>query len=194
MTLTMTVLAFGAVTSITWLSLWREQQTFRWEMQQQAETLLDSLAIVAADALYFGDVDFLESVVERLADQEGLIAGRIYQKDGRLVADVYGRSDVMIYSPKADPFGVKLLQERQIVFQWRADSLLASKPIVLGQEAIGAISIGLPTAPLKTKMLAARNQGILMAFLAAIAALLLALLLSRSITKPLEKMTAPPNA
>ncbi len=190
LTLAMTLLAVGAVTSITWLSLKREQKTFRMEMQQQAETLLNSLVITTADALYFDNVDFLEEIVDQLADEEGLVAGRIYQKDGRLVADAHGHSEVMIYSLEADPFGVALLQQRQLVFQWRADCLLASKPVVLGKEAIGAITIGLPTAPLKAKMVAARNQGILVALLAAIAGTLLALLLSRSITQPLEQMTA----
>jgi len=190
LTVAMTMLALLAVASVTGLSLQRERQMFRHELEQQAETLLNSLVILAADALYFDNVDFLEDIVDQLADAEGLVAGRIYQQHGRLVADAHGEFAEKVYDLEADPFGLQLLQSKHTVFLWQADRLVAGKAVIFAQEPIGAISIGLPTAPLQAKVAAARDRGILVALAAAIAAALLATIVSRSITQPLQQLTA----
>ena len=191
LTVAMTTLVLVVVASVTGLSLQRERQTFRHELEQQAEILLNSLVIIAADALYFSDIAFLEDIANRLADAEGLVAGHIYQQDGRLVADIHSESDDWrVYTLKADPFGMQLLQSEQTVFLWQTDRLVAGKAVMLGRQTVGAISIGLPTAPLQAKMAAARDRGVWVALVAAIAAALLATIVSRSITQPLQQLTA----
>ncbi len=82
----MTTLVMATVTSISWLSLRREQQTFRKELEQQAEILLDSLTVTTADALYLLDADFLEEIMTRLGAERVLVAGRVYEKEGRVIA------------------------------------------------------------------------------------------------------------
>ena len=190
LTVSMMALALLAVASITGLSVQREQRAFRQELEQQAEILLNSLVALTADALYFSDVASLETMVNQLAKAEGLTASRIYQQDGRLVADAHGQPDSgIVYTLDADPFAAKLLQTQQTVFRWQGDRLIAGRAVFLGEQSIGAISIELPTAPLEAKVTAARNRGMIVALVAAIAATVLALLLSRSITKPLKKLT-----
>ena len=190
LTVSMMALALLAVASITGLSVQREQRAFRQELEQQAEILLNSLVALTADALYFSDVASLETMVNQLAKAEGLTASRIYQQDGRLVADAHGQPDSgIVYTLDADPFAAKLLQTQQTVFRWQGDRLIAGRAVLLGEQSIGAISIELPTAPLEAKVTAARNRGMIVALVAAIAATVLALLLSRSITKPLKKLT-----
>ena len=187
LTLAITTLVVGVVASVTILSLYREQQTFRKELEQQAELLLETLSITTADALYLLDADFLEEMMEQLGEDRVLVAGRVYGKEGRIIADAYSDS-VLVYSLKPDPFGEELLQRENILFRWQSERLLAGKAIILGNQRLGAISIGLSTKPLKAKIAAVRNQGISIALLASAGGTLLALLLSRSITDPLKQM------
>ncbi|EGJ33110.1 MULTISPECIES: ATP-binding protein [Moorena] len=189
--MTMTSLVIVAVASVTMLSLHREQQTFRKELKQQANLLLNTLILVTADALYLADPDSLEQVMEQLGDQGLVEEGFIYQKDGRIVAKA-DSVDGQVYSIESDPVGEKLLRLKRdkIYVDWDADQLTVGKAVILGNQTVGAISVGLSTAPLNNKIAAVRNQGLVVAITAAAAGTLLALLLSRSITEPLQQMTA----
>ena len=86
LTLAITTLVVGVVASVTMLSLYREQQAFRRELEQQAQLLLDALSVTTADALYLLDADFLEEIMEQLGEEQVLAAGRIYGKEGRIIA------------------------------------------------------------------------------------------------------------
>ncbi|MEB3282054.1 MAG: ATP-binding protein [Lyngbya sp.] len=185
----MTSLVIVAVVSVTWLSLRREQQTFRKELQQQAKILLDALAVTTADSLYMLDADFMEEIMEQLGADQVLSAGRIYEKQGRIVADAYSDS-VLVHRVEPDPFGKILVQSDHTIFRWEEDQLLAGKAVKVGRQRLGAVSVGLSTAPLEAKMVAVRNQGLMVALTAATAGTALALILSRSITEPLQQMTA----
>ncbi len=187
LTLAITTLVVGVVASVTMLSLYREQQAFRRELEQQAQLLLDALSVTTADALYLLDADFLEEIMERLGEEQVLAAGRIYGKEGRIIADAYSNS-VLAYSLKPDPFGQELLRHENTLFRWQSHQLLAGKAIILGNQRLGAVSIGLSTEPLKAKIAAVRNQGITIAIVASAGGTFLALLLSRSITEPLKQM------
>ena len=187
--LAMTGLVIVAVAGVTMLSLRREQKTFKAELQQQAELLLDTLKLVTADALYLENADFLEQVMEQLGTNELVKSGRIYQAEGRVVA----RADPlngMVFSLQSSKFGQQLLQSKETVFLWKNEELIAGKAVILGRKPVGAISVSLSTEPLKTKIAVVRNQGLGAAIAAAAAGTFLALLLSRSITEPLKQMTA----
>ena len=188
LTLTMTTLVIVVVAGVTLLSLRREEQNFHRELEQQADILLDSLAITAADPLYLLDVDFLEELMEELASEQVFLGGRIYEQAGRIVADAYN-TDILVYQTQPDPFGQELLESETTVFRWQQDRLLAGKPIVVGHQKLGAVSVSLATAPLTMKMNAVRDQGLVVALIAAGVGAIVALILSYSITEPIEKMT-----
>jgi len=188
-TLAMTTLVIVAVASVTMLSLRRQQETFRDELEQQADLLLDTLVVATQDSLYFLDVSYMKELMEELGKDQVLVAGQIYDKDGRVLADAYSRS-VLAYGVKPDPLGKELVESNETVFKWQSDKLIAGKAVVLGRQRLGAVRVGLSTAPLKAKMAAVRNEGIAMGLAAAIVGTLVALLLSRSITEPLKQMTA----
>ncbi len=188
LTMAMTSVVIVAVVSVTWLSLYREQQSFRKELEQQARMLLDTLTVTTADALKTLNVDFMEKIMEQLGADQVLSTGRIYEQQGRIVADAY-RQSVFLDQLEADPFGKILLQSDQTIFLWEKDQLLAGKAVKTEFQRLGAVSVGLSTAPLEAKMTAVRNQGFLVALIAASAGTALALVLSRSITEPLQQMT-----
>lgn len=189
LTLAMTSLVVMVVACVTWLSLHRQQQNFRAELEKQAEILLDTLSVTVRDSLYRLDADFMEEIMEQLGEDDVLAAGRIYEQDGRIVADAYG-DDVLVYNIEPDPFGQRLLKSDRTIFEWESDQLLAGKAVAIGRKKLGAVSVGLSTAPLNQKIAAVRNQGLMVAVVAATVGTFLALLISRSITEPLQQMTA----
>ncbi|MGK7919234.1 MAG: ATP-binding protein [Trichodesmium sp.] len=184
----MTSLVVMVVAGITWLSVYRQQQNFHSELENQAEILLNTLSVTVRDSLYNLDADFMEEIMEQLGEDEVLAAGRIYDQDGRVVADAYG-ADVLVYNIEPDPFGKRLLKSDETIFEWEPSQVMAGKAVIVGRKRLGAVSVGLSTAPLNQRMVTVRNQGIIVAVIAASAGTFLALIISRSITEPLKEMT-----
>jgi PAS domain S-box-containing protein len=188
LTLAMATLVVVAVAAVTELSIRREQDTFEKELEDQAALVMDALVSAAADYLYFLDNDLLSDMLERLGEDQVVLSARFYDYNGRIVADAYDRN--LGFQRQTDPFGQRLLQSEAIVFQWRQHELLGGRAVVVGRERLGAVSVGLSTAPLAAKMAAVRNQGYSMALGAAVIGMLLALVVARSITGPLRELTA----
>jgi signal transduction histidine kinase/CheY-like chemotaxis protein len=176
-----------AVVAITVLSIRREQQTFQAELQNQAHLLVDTLSSTTADRLYYLDQEFLAGMMQRLGDDQIIVAGRIYDAQGRIVADAHDSQ--VAYNIETDPFGTRLVQSDTPVFEWQSDKLLAGQPVLAGRERLGAIAVTLSAEPLRAKMDAVRMQGLSVALAAALIGMLLALLFSRSIIGPLQSLT-----
>ncbi len=192
LTLAMTILTAVAVTSVTLLSIRRETRTFQTELREQADLLLATLTAAAADPLYLGNVDDLSDLVEGMgrnalsADRQILSSGRIYDATGRIVGDAYDK--LIVYNLEPDPFGQQLIESNVTIYNWENDQLVAGRPVLIGQQRLGAVSVGLSTLPLETKVVAVQNQGLVVAIVTIIVGLLLALTLSRSITNPLRAL------
>ena len=190
LTLAMTSLVVIVVAGVTWLSVDLQQKSFRRELQQQAEILLNTLAVTVRDSLYHVDADFMGEMMEQLGEEEVLVAGRIYDQVGRVVADAYGEG-FLVYNIEPDDFGEDLVKSNETIFDWESEpnQLIAGKPVIIGKKRLGAVSVGLSTATLDEKVSTVRNQGVMVAVVAATAGTFLALLISRSITEPLKQMT-----
>lgn len=192
LTITMTVMLVIVVASVTSLSIYREQQTFRVEMQQQADLLLATLAAAAVDPLYTLDADALSDMVEQLgaqalsADRQILSFGRVYDADGRIIADAY--DPTLSFGLATDPFGQQLVNSETTVFKWEPEQLIAGRAVTVGPQRLGAVSVGLPTAPLEAKLTMVRSQGLTVAAVTIIIGTVLALAFSRSITDPLQAL------
>lgn len=186
--LVMIAMVVVTVAVVTLVSIRREQQTFRRELQQQADVLLDSLTVATSDSLYRLDVAYLEGLMLRLGQAEIVESGRVYDANGRVVADA-GLPEILVFSLESDTFGKELLESDSAIFRWEPTRLLAGRAVVVGNQRLGALSVELSTAPLAAKMAAVRTQGIAVAALAVVAGTTLALLLSRSITGPLRALT-----
>jgi anti-anti-sigma regulatory factor/HAMP domain-containing protein len=187
LTLSITIVVVMAVAGVTVLAIQREQQTFQSELQGQAKLLLNSLSAATSDSLYNLDQSFLTGIMKSLGENQIVVAGRVYERKGRVVADAYDSQAV--FDAQADPFGQRLLQSDTTVFEWQPDRLLAGQAVIAGRDRLGAISIALSTAPLQAKMEAVRDQGIGMGLGAVLIGALVALLVSRSIIRPLRALT-----
>lgn len=189
MALAMTVLVVMVVGVISLLSIRREQDSFRNELQAQASLLLDFTQSASSDALYTLDAAYLRDLI---AQSDELGGGRdvpteIYDRDGRLIADSQGMA-VFTLEPAA--YSTRLLAGNSTtVFDWGEDDLTAGRVVVVGREKIGVIKISLSTAPLDEKMAIVRNRGITIAVLAVVTGAALAYLLSQTITGPMRELT-----
>lgn len=189
LTLAMATLVAIAAVSITWLYINREQANFRNELQNQADVILATLETTLANPLFMLDTNALESTMEALGEARANILGRIYDAEGRLVADS-SEAGALVFGLKADPLGAELIRSNSLIFRWYPDYLEAGKGIIVGNQAIGAVSIQLSTAALNAKLHQASEQGIIVAVLSGIIGIGLSLLVSRTVTRPLRDMTA----
>lgn len=186
LTITITLVVILVVVFVSFLTIQRERNNFQAELEQQATLLLDTLGASSADSLYFLEADYLSDLMRDLGEFQVVTFGRIYDSEGRIVADALDQNTRFTVEP--DAFGQELLATDQVVFIWGEGDLVAGRAIIVGNQAIGAVSIGLPTAPLAAKIDAVRTQGIIIAAAATIVGLLFALLVSRSITEPIKSL------
>jgi signal transduction histidine kinase/DNA-binding response OmpR family regulator len=184
--MTATVSITIAVSAVTWLSLRREQQTFRQSLEVQAQSILDLLSVVSADSLYNLQVRELSNSLARLNQEQIVLAASIYDRQGQLVAESHRATPV--YQLTADPWGKVLLARETLQMDWETDHLKAGKAVKAGSQTLGAISVELSTAPLAQKMALVRNRGIVVGLLVGASGAILTWLLGRSIGRPLEQL------
>ena len=187
LTLAIATLTTIAVVIISGISFYWIRHHIRHNLEQEAETLLNTLKVATANALYLGDVDFLEDVIDGLDRDRQILSGRIYEASGRAIADA-SILDATFDSLEADPFSQEILASRTTIFHWRSGQLWAGKPVILGGQTIGAISISLSTADLNREIGKVRDRGIYVALGVTLTSFFLAHWFSRSLTKPLRRL------
>lgn len=193
--LTMTLMLIGVVCTITFLSIRREQQNFRYELEQQAELLLSIMVSAAGDPLYQNDADALSDMLVNLgleANPDILLSGRVYDIKGHVVADAYEK--FAFYKMQIDPFGQQLLEYDRTLFIWSSEQLIAGRAVWAGNQRLGAVSVALPTTSLEVKSVAGRTEGVIVALITVGIGTILALLLSRSITGPIYHLVSATEA
>ncbi|NJK39305.1 MAG: HAMP domain-containing protein [Oscillatoriales cyanobacterium RM2_1_1] len=182
----MTSLVISVVAGLTWLSLQREEKALHQELEDQAEILVHTLAATITDDLYRLDARAMRELMEQLGVSQVVSLGRVYEKQGRIVADAYSRDVLDKIQP--DPWGQELVKASDIVLRWQPDQLLVGKAVMAGRQNLGAISIGFSTDPLNAKIDTARYQAYTAACLTTAIGILISSLLSRSVTRSLQQM------
>jgi len=185
--LTLTTAGAIALTasSITWLSIRREQQTFHRELQQQAELLLDIWEAAAVKPLYYLDFHSLSELKISLRHKGPiLVRARFYDLQGRIITDT--ENETSKYSLIPDPFGQQLVASKTTIFEWDSDRLLAGRAVRLGRKQLGAVSVSLSTVALQAKLIEARDRGLIVGIIAMISGTLMALLLNRAVAQSLQ--------
>jgi len=188
LTIAMTAMIVVVVAVVTVLSSRREEQSYRRELEDQAAVILNALESDTADRLDRLDRSPLPSVLLELAHSGVVVSARVYDIHGRIVADLL--NPPLARRKLVDPAGLALVVSEGNVFEWKHDRLVASRAVAAGQRRRGALSIGLSTATLDAKIDALRRQGFAVALMAGGIGMLLALLISASITGPLRELTA----
>ena len=183
----MTGLVAISIAGVTGLSVYREQQSFQQGLQHQADVLLEALDVSLADALYYEDGDFLNDLIQAIGRESSLVlGGRIYDEKGWVVGDA--NNPDALYNLEPDPFASELLVGGETVYQWANDRLIVGRAIEVDRQKLGAISLELSTVDLQQNINGALRQGFQAAVASMIAGALLALLLGKSITDPINNM------
>ncbi len=187
----MIVVVTLAVAAVSAIAIRREQASFKTELQQQADLLLDSLAASGADILYRLQVTSLRNLIGALNSSKAIVDSRVYDDTGRILV----RADALDADSSAvvDSFGQQILASSETIFNWQAGQLVAGKAVLLGRQKIGAFSVALSTASLDVKTAALRSEGLLVAGVAILAGAVLSLLLSQSLTGPLRTLATATN-
>ncbi len=187
LTVATAVMIVAVVASVTVRSVRSEEETFRAELQSQAQLLLNTLAASAADPLYNLDAATLTDMMAGLSTDRTVVSGRVYDLKGQIIADVHDLAAALRLHK--DPYGLKLALSDAPLSEWRTDHLLVGQAVVAGRQRLGAVSVGLSTAPLRAKVAAVRREGLVQGLVAAVIGVVLALLISRTITEPLNALT-----
>src|SRR5438270_7429709 len=87
LSVTMTTLVIVIVAFITLISVAREQENFKKELQQQAALQLDTLTAAGSEMLYKLDAGSLQSIMTGIGDDPDVSAGSFFDSQGRVLAD-----------------------------------------------------------------------------------------------------------
>jgi two-component system sensor histidine kinase BarA len=183
------LLVLVVVLALTYLTIEREQVNFHQELESQAHLLLETLALTMRDQLYRLEIDELIDIARVVGDNENVTLLKIYDSDGALLVD--SAQDDPVFSQETDPLGERLADSDQdeVYLDWQDDQLVAGRSIWLGRQQIGAVAVGLSTAPLDEKIEALTFQALSIALVTLVVGIGLTFLFSRQITNPLSNFT-----
>lgn len=183
----MSLLVLVSVLAVTVISILRERENFRAELENQADLLLETTSLTLRDELYKTQLDELLDLTKNVSDNPNVTDFIVYDRDGRVLAQ---SAQALAFSQEIDPLGSQLvaLPEGQSRMDWQPNKLVAGRAVILGKQAIGAIAAGLSTAPLDQKIASITTQGILLALITLIVGGLLTAIFTRQITHPLTEL------
>ncbi len=182
------LLVLALVLGLILLSVQREQASFHADLESQAELLLETLPLTLRDNLYRLELDELLDIARSISDNENVALFIVYDKRGAVLVDAEQYDPVFAQIP--DPLGQLLiaLPADKFYYDWQATQLVAGRAMYLGNQSIGAMAIGLSTAPLDAKIAALTRQSIILAGFALTLGAALAYLLSSQIINPISEL------
>lgn len=184
----MSLLILVAVLALTLVSILRERENFRTELENQADLLLETTSLTMRDELYKVQLDELLDVSRNISDNPNVTDFIIYDRKGRVLTH---SAEPLAYSQVVDPLGGLLIElpQGQTRMDWQESKLVAGRAIILGNQPIGAVAAGLSTEPLNQKIASITMQGVLMALLTLVIGGLLTVIFTRQITHPLTELS-----
>lgn len=180
------LLVIVVVSSLTLISIERERANFQQELEEQANLFLKTTTLSLRDSLYKLELDELIALTLVLREDKDISRFVIYDSEGRVLVDS-DLENLTNFSRDIDPQGQHLLTmpSNETFMQWDDNQLLAGRSVRLGNQTIGAILTGLRTAALDEKISAITWQSTVLALAALVLGVLLTVLLSRELTRPL---------
>jgi len=188
----MTGVILVAIGSITTLSIHREQAAFKVELQQEADLLLDTLEMTAADWLHSSTADDLLRLMKVIKDNNSLVVGGyIFDANGHVIANLQHDYQTSIREPSFsnEMNGRVFLNHGETTFEWFETHLHAGRSIILMNQQVGAISLELSTAQLDANVAGVWKRGLAIVIVSTGLGAILAVMVSRSTTKPLRTIT-----
>lgn len=182
------ILVVVSIVSLTFLTIQREREYFRQELEIQASLLLDTLPLTMRDQLYRMELDELTDIVKVVGSNQDIEQFVIYDESGIILAD--SSLPNLKFSQIVDPLGYFLVTSKPGIgySAWQEDRFTAGRPIILGNQTIGAVAVGISTQALDEKISALTRQSLIFALITLTVGLSLSLWLGRQITGPLRAL------
>jgi signal transduction histidine kinase len=169
----LTIIVSIAVTYLTVFSTNYRQESFHNELKLRAESLLNTISLVAADAIERKDPLLLETIALDLKTNNLVVTAQVYDREGKNISDgsksLTEAENISIQNivdrKSENNFVRELLTTQKTIFLWQSKQLLAAKAIVKKDTTIGAISISLPTSNVsQTNSLSVLNISLISVF------------------------------
>jgi signal transduction histidine kinase len=188
LTALISLLVLVVILSLTLLAVQRERQNFHQELEVQARLLLDTLPLMLRDPLYRLEIDELYDAANVVSENEQITQFIVYDAQG--VVLVSAHRSMPAFADEVDPLGARLVQQgpKTDYLVWEDEQLIAGRPIYLGNEVRGAVTIGFSTALLEQKIAALTRQSLFLAALTLMVGGAAAALLAHQITTPLSTL------
>ncbi|MEO1646779.1 MAG: histidine kinase dimerization/phospho-acceptor domain-containing protein, partial [Chloroflexota bacterium] len=138
--------------------------------------------------LFSLDVASLTTIAEQVDASNDVTLVKFYDQTGRLIVSTIA-SDDALFSFEPNERGVDIINERDLALEWGDNALNAAQPVLIGQQVVGAVELSLSTATIREQFVQAQLTATIAALLAIIISIAVAILLSRSITTPLRKLS-----
>jgi methyl-accepting chemotaxis protein len=183
------LLVVVVILGLSALNIQRERLGYQRDLELQATLLMDTLPLTLRDQLYLMELDELQNVANEVGSNPNVTQFRVFSRSGILLVD--SDSDTPLFEQERSEQGEALvdLPRDEISLDWQADQLVAGRSIWVGNQNLGAISIGLSTVALNQELAALRGQSAVLTLGALALGVLMAVLLSQQLTAPLAELT-----
>ncbi len=122
------------------------EQAIETQLRRDGEIALDRVAEEARDALLAYDRPALDRIARLGLERSGVTAVRIYDGQGRAVAD--GGGAARVFEARA-PLPMRDIARASGVLRWaEGDRLLSARPVCIGQNCIGSVAVTVDGSPI----------------------------------------------
>lgn len=189
----MGLLALASILALTMLTVQREREYSRKELERQAEIVLETTALSMRDELYGLKRDEFQDLANKVDENAEITLFVAYDRQGRILVD--SSAEQMTFSQNVDPLGGKLiaLAPDKTYYEWQADQLVAGQAVWIQNDVIGAIAVGLSTEVFNQKIADLTRQGLTVALAVILIGATLTLVMARRITMPLSELAHVAN-
>lgn len=182
------------VPALTMLTIQREREDFRQELETQAYLLLDTLSERLRDHLLGVNVEEIGKIAGDIIGHQEIKRFKVYNQDGVLWVDA---SQPDKYIPKdkdpLHPHVMVLAPDSMPDFYEENGELIVEIGVWTVNDRVGFVQMGFSTAPLDEKIRLLTCESFTLAAVALVLGVLLATLMARPLTNPIRELTRTAN-
>jgi HAMP domain-containing protein len=180
------------VPTLTVLTIQRERQSFRYELESQASLLLDTLSERLIDPLINERIDEIDEIAKDLKGHPEITRFKVYNTRGVLKVDA--NQPLKDIPDDTDPLNQNTLVQPSDIpkFYWQSD-LIAEMGVWSEEDLVGFVQMGFSTAPLNNRITSLTERSFTLVAVALVIGILLAMLMARQLTNPISELTKTSN-
>jgi HAMP domain-containing protein/GAF domain-containing protein len=182
------VLVVLIVPTLTILTIQRERAIFRYELEEQANLLLDTVSERLRDPLINEHIDEIDEIARDIIEHDEITRFKVYNKNGVLKVDAdQPEKDIPVDTTPLNPDSISQAMGRS-AFYWK-DELVAEMGVWTKGERIGFVQMGFSIEPLNERIRALTEWSFTLVAVALVVGILLAALMARQLTNPIHELT-----